>query len=501
MSKKYVVASILTAAALVATSGRSTSAPAFSRARWLEEQQAWGARVPENLVPENPRRLQAFLDKLAAARPSPGGIPKGVVRLSADLLDPDGGPAQPETEAEPFFALDPEDHGHLLAGYQEDRFPDEGCRALTSAVSFNSGRNWQESLLPNLTAATGGPYERISDPWVTFGPGGRAYLASVAFNETSPQNGIYLSASDDGGVTWSDPVAVHSGNQNFDDKESVVVDTRNDSPYKGRVYVGWDWISAAHEQPELIAYSDDGGHSFQPPITLTNEGENIGIVPLVGPGGIVHAVWLHFTSDGVSLLAAHSTDGGRTWSSPVEISDVRAFGVDGSRTGGGLPSAAVDGRTGALYVTWQDDRFSPGTDQAVLSRSTNGGQSWTAPQLVSDGPRNAANFTPAVTVSPEGWVGVAYYSLRNNPSRLLVDEYLAVSRNGGQKFARSLRVSATSWDLRFVATSGGFFLGDYQGIIAASKTFYPLWIGTYSPSRIDPTVRQPDAFTRPMKVQ
>jgi hypothetical protein len=475
--------------------------PGFSRSRWLEEQAAWGARVPENLVPEDPRRLKAFLDRLARTKPPRGGIPKGVVRVSGDILAPGGGAAQPETETEPFFAVDPENPKHLLASYQEDRFEDGGCRSLTSAVSFNGGATWQESLLPRLTVTGGGPYQRTSDPWVAFGPGGRAYFASLGFNETSPQNGVYLSSSDDGGRTWSDPVAVHSGTQTFDDKESVVVDTRDDSPYKGRVYVGWDSIDASRQQPELIAYSDDGGRSFQPPATLTTQGSNLGIVPLVGPGGIVHAVWLSYQGRQALLLAAHSTDGGQTWSPPVTISAVSASGVDGSRTGSGLPSAAIDGHTGALYVVWEDDRFTPGTDQVVLSRSTDGGQTWSGPQRVSDGPGDAPNFTPAVAVTPEGWVGVSYYSLRNSPSHVLVDEYLAVSKDGGQQFANSQRLTASSWDLRFAAAADGFFLGDYQGIAASAKTFYPLWIGTFSPSRIDPPARQPDAFTRAIKVR
>ncbi|HEY0512756.1 MAG TPA: sialidase family protein [Thermoanaerobaculia bacterium] len=487
--------------ALTGWTAASDQQPTFSRSRWLEEQQAWGARVPETLGRENPRRLRAFLDKIAATRPAPGGIPKGVVRLSADLLASIAGPAQPETEVEPFFGVDPENPKHILAGYQEDRFPEAGCRNLTSTVSFNSGRTWRESLLPNLTVASGGPYERTSDPWVAFGPGGRAYFASLGFNETNPQNGVYLSASDDGGLTWGEPVSVHSGTQTFDDKEAVVVDTRDDSPYKGRVYVGWDWISADGQQPELMTYSDDGGQSFRAPITVADQGANVGILPLVGPAGIVHAIWLNFLGNGVSMLAAHSTDGGQSWSAPVRISDVDAAGVAGSRTGAGIPAAAIDTRTGSLYVVWQDERFTPGTDQVVLSRSTDGGLTWSAPQLASDGPGGVANFTPAVAVSPEGWVGVSYYSLRNDPSGLLVDEYLAVSRNGGQQFAKSLRVSPASWDLRFAATSEGFFLGDYQGLATSAKTFYPLWIATFSPSRVEPSVRQPDVFTRTMKVR
>ena len=287
----------------------------------------------------------------------------------------------------------------------------------------------------------------------------------------------------------------------MDNKETIVVDTRSDSPYRGRVYVGWDSVSAAGQQ-EFFSYSEDGGLSFHAPILLGDQGVNIGVTPVVGPGGAVHAVWLDFVGRQALLVASSSSDGGATWSAAVTISDLQLAGVSGSRTSDGVPTVAIDARTGALYVAWQDDRFTPGVDQVVLSRSTDGGQTWSAPQRVSDGPTNAPDFTPALAVTPEGLVGIAYYSLRNDPTRsVLVDEYLAVSRDAGRHFAKSLRVSGASWDLRFASLSRGFFLGDYQGLAASAKTFYPFWIATYLPSRLDPPARQPDAVTRTMPVR
>jgi hypothetical protein len=484
--------------------GWSGDQPSFSRSRWIQEQKAWGAHFSGSVLPAGRERLPAF-DSLAPAAPPAKAVARHV-RISQDLLEPNGGPAETETQTEPFVALNPERESHLLAGYQENRFADGGARALAYAVSFNGGKSWSEGLLPELTAATGGPFERASDPWVAFGPGGRAYYVSLAFNERSPDNGIFVSASDDGGLTWGPPVAVRTDAVDFNDKEAMTVDTRADSPYQGRIYVGWDTITADERQLLRVAFSDDGGGSFRPAVTVHGEGANIGAFPVVGPQGVVHLVWTHFTFDGgfqsPVLLAAKSTDGGASWSAPVVVSDLRPFGVAGQRTGGILPSAAVDPRTGDLYVAWQDERFSPGTDQVVLSRSTDGGETWSEPQLVSDGPRNAANFTPAVAVNANGLVGVAYYSMRNDPSRqVLVDEYLAISRDRGRRFGRSLRVSAASWDVRFAAVSRGFFLGDYQGLAASRQFFYPLWIATFNPSRLDPPARQPDAFSRAMRAR
>jgi len=471
----------------------------FSRSRWLEEREKEGARFTALLgpLPALPERL---LDRKAKPRP-PHGLPTGVVRVSGDLLEPDGGAGQAETQAEPFLAIDPGNPNHMLAGYQEGRFDDGGCRALTLAVTTNGGRTWKESLLPNLTRDTGGPWQRTSDPWVAFGPGGRAYFVSLGFDANQVGNGVFVSSSDDGGLTWGDPVTVHLGSgTTFDDKEAVVVDTRADSPYRGRVYVAWDEVVTNQGQPVVVSWSDDGGASFTPPAVI-RQGRGVGVVPVVGPGGVLHAVWLDFANlNSPTLQASRSTDGGATWSFPVTISFVRVSGVAGARTSEGLPAVAVDSRNGNLYVAWQDDRANPGVDRLLFSRSTDGGETWSAPRPVGDGPADAPDFTPAVAVTPEGQVGVSYYSLRNDPDRaVLVDEYLAVSRDGGQTFGKSQRVTTRSWDLRDAAfTERGFFLGDYQGLVAASKRFHPFWVGTFLPSRIDPGRRQPDALTRKM---
>jgi len=486
---------------LAALAGGAADQPAFSRHRWNDAQKAWGARFQGAVLPAGRERLPGF-----AELPTTAPLAKAVasnVRISQDILGATGF-SQPETQTEPFLALDPERESHLLAGYQDVRFEDGGARALSYAVSFDAGKTWSEGNLPGLTTVTGGRFERASDPWVAFGPGGRAYYVSLLFNERNAENGIFVSASPDGGLTWEPPVAVRVDPEDFNDKEAITVDTRADSPFHGRVYVGWDAVLASQRQPVRFAWSEDGGGSFSPTVTVYNQGANVGVFPVVGTAGAVHLFWVSFPFNGnvPELLTARSTDGGASWSAPVVVSDARPFGVDGQRTGGSLPAAAADPRNGNLYVVWQDERFSPGSDQIVLSRSTDGGETWTAPQLVSDGPRNAANYTPAVAVNANGVVGVSYYSLRNDPARsVLVDEYFAISKNQGRKFGRSARVSTASWDVRFAAVSRGFFLGDYQGLGAGRQTFHPLWTATFNPSRLNPSARQPDVFSRAMKVK
>lgn len=493
---------LLAGSALLFAAPGSPDEPSFSRSRWLQELKG-SFLSSRGLLPTTEPLPAALLQAPALVPELPAKARQTWTRVSRDVLAPDGGQGQPETQAEPHLAIDPERDTRLLAGYQEGRFTSGGARALTYAWSKNGGRTWTEALVPRLTRASGGVFEKASDPWVAFGTGGRAYYCSLLFNETNPDNGIYVSVSKNGGRSWGPPVAVHTGDiRNFDDKQAIVVDTYADSPYKGRVYVGWDTVvtneagTAVMLQIERMAWSGNGGASYSPAIDLERDGMNIGVIPLVGPGGVVHAVWAHMDNDQspIVLHASRSEDGGVTWSEPVQIVQMQPAGVRFQRSGDILPTAAVDPRTGRLYVAWMDGRFTSGVAQVALSRSDDGGRTWSAPQRVSDGAGDSPSYTPALAVSGDGRVAVSYYSLRNDPTRqFLVDLYAVTSRDG-VNFGASRRVSSTSFDVRFAAVAQELFLGDYMGLAGGSKSFYALWIGTMEKSRLEPSEKQPDAF-------
>lgn len=463
----------------------------------------------------DPKALAALLERAAswpalpkAARPGPGNI-----QVSADfLVTPDATGFQPETQAEPFVAANPEREGHLVAAYQEGRFFDGAARSLAFAVSTDGGRRWRRGLLPAVTTLNGGTFPRASDPWVAFGNGGRVYYASLlvdggVLGDAPPRSAIALSSSGDGGETWGDPVIVHqAGATEFNDKEVVVVDTRDDSPYQGRVYVAWVHLRSSSFNL-VVSHSTDDGRSFSPPAAVRTDGVNIGIMPVVGPGGVVHAVWEHATRLGpnrytdLQIVSSRSEDGGLTWSEAVTVDSLGTYEVPDLRTGEGLPSLAVDPGNGNLYVAWTDDDFSPGVSQVLFSRSTDGGRTWSPRRRISGGPKKAASFTPAVAVNGRGQVGVAFYSLRNDRSRrYLADEFIVFSNDGGRTFGPARRVSGATFDTRFAAvTFSGFFLGDYQGLAAGRQTFHPVWVGTSKTSRLDPPARQSDVFTRAIK--
>jgi len=144
------------------------------------------------------------------------------------------------------------------------------------------------------------------------------------------------------------------------------------------------------------------------------------------------------------------------------------------RTGDLLPQIAVDEDSGALYVVWQDDRFT-GREQVAMAKSTTGGRSWRPTRRISKvGAINQA-FTPTVRVADDGTVAVTHYDFRNDdPSAsppLSTDTWLLRSQNGGVSFTEE-RVG-TPFDMATAPDARGYFVGDYEGLDFAGGGLKP----------------------------
>jgi len=199
-----------------------------------------------------------------------------------------------------------------------------------------------------------------------------------------------------------------------------------------------------------------------------------------------------------------STNGGATWSKPIVVStNPVARDVDpdtgtplrtGADIGGSIPDIAVDAGNGALYVVWEDSRFSGGDHNDIaLSKSTDGGRTWSAPVKVNQTPGGALAFTPAVDVLPNGTVGVSYYDLRNNtssPADLPTDYFIVHSHDGGATWGGEARITPTSFDEATAPFARGLFLGDYEGLAHGGNVFTPFFVQTNSGN----TSNRTDAF-------
>jgi hypothetical protein len=399
--------------------------------------------------------------------------------------DPTGQPGTlwQNGEVEPSVAVDPQNPNVIAGVWQQDRWSNGGSRGTVAGVSSDGGATWQEVSALGATKCQGGPWDRASDPWVSFGPDGTLYSVSLVFSAFSWDNGVVANTSHDGGRTWSAPVDVTHDNIAgvIDDKESVTADPTR----PGHAYAVWDRINigahATSRTPAMFSRTSDWGQTWSTPRPIYRTGRGngtIGNVLAVLPDGTLVDVFDWVTARAVNLVSAiRSTDGGRTWTAPIVIGREPATGVvdpdtgAAVRNGGVLPDVAVDRTSGALYAVWETRAFG-GIDQIVLKESLDGGLTWSAPMThVNQTPaglgQNGQAFTPSVAVADDGTVAVAYYDFRDNtPAPGLTTDYWLAT-------CRSICTSSSSWSETHVGgpfdeeqapRAGGYFLGDYEGL-------------------------------------
>jgi len=261
------------------------------------------------------------------------------------------------------------------------------------------------------------------------------------------------------------------------------------SPGAAERPLGWE----AGPNPILLARSDDGGRTFSGPVTVS-EPERRVVQPsvLLGAGDDVVVGALDLGDDVDDYEARHMGQGGAP-------SDARWRVVAWRSTGGRpfgpaavvaddlvppariivnlapAPGFARDPGTGRLYATWDAGR-GDGRDVS-LSRSDDGGTTWSPAVAVAPGP--GAQHLPAVDVAPGGRVDVAFYDRRRDPGDVMAEAVLATSGDGGRTFATTT-VSDRAFDTRI--GFGGFqgipLLGSHLAVLSGTDQALAFWSDT-----------------------
>ena len=398
-------------------------------------------------------------------------------------------------------------------------------------VSTNGGATWSNLKLPGL-GSTGNPQgvfkklTSVGDPTIAFGANNTVYYANIGFNRVDESDGIFVSVSHNGGLSWDNPVLVANsgGAAFFNDKLWVGAD-----PASGKVTITWTRFKdnpqyGYVESPIVAASSSNYGASWSSWVDVSGPYKfNQGSVPVYGNDGNIYVSFEGAVAADNYLdynIVAKSTNDGKTFAQTVVSRNVYenfpVFGGRGVLTGlhfrtNTFPALTVDRVTGKLYLAWADNRNGDSTmfcDSAygglgcsptsvqVFSQSSTNGVAWSAPAQLTTTPED--KIYPWVAANA-GNVIVSYYTreFAGSPS-LELDFAYVKSSNSGSTWSGSTRITEQSSDPGIQFTAGAF-IGDYTGVAMGSDNIaHPLW----TDFRGNPGVTSPnqDAVTKAIQL-
>ncbi len=397
------------------------------------------------------------------AAPTEAQLPAEVPNIMIDQ----GGFVGP---CEPSIAIDPQAPDRVVAGAILDRV----------YYSEDGGKTWQKNKLRSPFGVYGDPviqadfagnffYAHLSNP------GGSSFSENWL-------DRIVIQRSEDGGKTWNEGAFTGLRPPHDQDKHWLATDPRNNHLYiTWTEFDEYDSRDPEDHSRILFSKSTDGGLNWSEAIAINQfEGNCLdgdqtteGAVPAVGPNGEVYVAWSY---DEV-IYFDRSLDGGETWLEEDIVIATQpggwAFDIPGIFRCNGMPITAADlsdgPNRGTIYVNWSDQRNGTEDTDIWLSSSKDGGVSWSPPVRVNDdAPGKHQFFTWMDIDQATGFLYFVFYDRRAYKDER-TDVYLAWSTDGGQSFTNR-RISEEPF-----TPSAGVFFGDYNDISAHDGHVRPIW--------------------------
>src|SRR6266851_2754896 len=329
------------------------------------------------------------------------------------------GPFPKNKQNEPSLAQNPTNSMNLIAG-SNDEIGLPACTNTTPSscpftagisvsgfyASFDGGQTWPANCQGLIDLSAFGEYA-FGDPAQAFDSKGNAYYGTLAFPfpptteelATGLQADFFIAKSTDGGCTYSSSARVSgSSPAQFDDKDAITADANPNSPFHDTVYAAWTKFAkpggkGVGGDQIFFSRSTDGGATFSNPSPISpgynnnHVGGRQGAAVKVGPDGTVYVVWLDSVNKQTVERLSISHDGGKTF--PMQNITVATVTDDFVNPAPGS-SFRQDARTfpsfsiapdGTLYVAWSNRTGDPTNGHAVVlvTKSTNGGLTWSAP--------------------------------------------------------------------------------------------------------------------------
>jgi hypothetical protein len=246
------------------------------------------------------------------------------------------------TQNEPSVAVDPRNASIVVAGSNDYCAEIQNGSGNVWAGYYRSsdgGATWSNSLVPGYpadtspagtTSPTHGSCAAAGDPTQAFDGAGRLFYGFICFNRAKPTNGsVYVATYDQDGARYVRTVRVDRGTPSvwglFQDKINVTADAAS-----GNVYVLWAQYPGQSANNTLhFARSTDHGTTFSKPVRITQGlAEEQFADATVGPDGTIYVTYrtiAHQSPTADGIWIVRSTDAGDSWSAPRLVSAITPF--------------------------------------------------------------------------------------------------------------------------------------------------------------------------------
>ncbi|MCF8299170.1 MAG: glycosyl hydrolase [Saprospiraceae bacterium] len=367
---------------------------------------------------------------------------------------------------EPSIMINPKNTNQIVAGSNLKNY----------FYSDDAGITWNVDTMISSYGVWG-------DPCIIADTNGDFYF----FHLSNPPFGnwidrIVCQKLDSFGGSWNDGTFMGLNGTKAQDKEWAIVD-----PATNIIYITWtqfdDYDSHNPNDSSVIMFSRsiNQGQSWSPAKRINkiagdcvdSDSTAEGAVPAVGPNGEVYVSWAGLAG----LVFDKSLDSGNTWlQNDILIDSFPGgwnFDIPGISRCNGLPITVCDlsggSNHGTIYVNWTDQRNGTTDTDVWLSKSTDGGNTWSPAKRVNDDPAGKQQFFTWMAVDQiTGYLYFVFYDRRNYTDNK-TDVYMAQSKDGGNTFI-NFKISESP----FVPFDNIFF-GDYTNISAHNNVVRPIW--------------------------